>query len=141
MSNVQLISDLYEAFGRGDVPAVLGAMDPAIAWHEAESNPYMPSGEAWIGPDAILNNLFIKLAEEWDGFTVHPGTFHDAGNTVTVEARYTGTYRATGKPMDIQVCHVWTVIDGKIAKFQQYADTARLQDVMGVTAGKMEVAG
>jgi hypothetical protein len=30
MSNVQRMQDLYEAFGRGEVPAVLGAMDPGI---------------------------------------------------------------------------------------------------------------
>jgi hypothetical protein len=29
MSNVQRMQDLYEAFGRGEVPTVLGAMDPA----------------------------------------------------------------------------------------------------------------
>jgi hypothetical protein len=30
MSNVQLMQDLYGAFGRGEVPTVLGAMDPGI---------------------------------------------------------------------------------------------------------------
>lgn len=131
MSGVDLIAGLYDAFGRGDVPSVLGSMHPAINWHEAEGNPYMPSGDAWIGPDAIVNNLFARLAEEWDEFTVHPQTFHDAGDTIVVEARYTGTYTATGKQIDAQVCHVWTVEDGKITKFQQYADTAKLQDTMG----------
>jgi len=131
MSGVELIAGMYEAFGRGDVPAVVGSMDPGIQWHEAEGNPYRPSGEPWIGPDAIVNNLFAKLAEEWDGFTVHPGTFHDAGDVVTVEARYTGTYKATGKPLDAQVCHVWTIRDGKAMKFQQYVDTAKMQEVMG----------
>jgi ketosteroid isomerase-like protein len=32
--------------------------------------------------------------------------------------------------MDIQVCHVWTVADGKLKRFQQYIDTARLQAIM-----------
>ena len=52
MSAVEFVSGVYEAFGRGDVPAVLGAMDPEIRWHEAEGNPYMPSGEPWVGPAA-----------------------------------------------------------------------------------------
>jgi uncharacterized protein len=135
MSGVNLLAGLYDAFGRGDVPGVLGSMDPAIHWHEAEGNPYMPSGEAWVGPDAIVNNLFVKLAEEWDGFTVHPETFHDAGDVVVVEVRYTGMYKATGKQIDAQVCHIWTVKDGKVTKFQQFVDTAQLQDVMGARAG------
>jgi hypothetical protein len=37
-----------------------------------------------------MSNLFIRLATEWDGFTVHPGEFHDAGSVVVVEGRYTG---------------------------------------------------
>jgi len=50
----------------------------------------------------VVNNLFVRLAEEWDGFTVHPGTYHDAGDVVVAEVRYTGTYKATGKSMDTQ---------------------------------------
>ena len=61
---------------------------------EAESNPYRPSGEAWVGPDAVLNNLFMRLGAEWDGFAVHPKSFHGAGDSVIVEARYSGTYKA-----------------------------------------------
>ena len=132
MSNVQLVQDLYDAFGRGDIPTVLGAMDPDIEWYEAEGNPYKPDGKAWHGPDAVLNNLFMKLGTEFDGFTVHPGEFHDAGSVVVVEARYTGTYKQTGKSLDAQVCHVWKIRDGKLTSFQQYVDTGQLQDVIGV---------
>jgi ketosteroid isomerase-like protein len=135
MSNVEIITGLYESFGRGDVPAVLGSMDPEIHWHEAEGNPYMPSGEAWVGPESILNNLFMKLGEDWEGFGVHPHTYHAAGDVVVVEARYSGKHHATGRDLDAQVCHIWTVKDGKVVKFQQYVDTAKMQDVTGTRAG------
>jgi ketosteroid isomerase-like protein len=36
-----------------------------------------------------------------------------------------------GRSLDAQACHVWKLRDGKIVSFQQYADTAQLQDVMG----------
>jgi ketosteroid isomerase-like protein len=130
MDNVSLVQNLYDAFGRGDIPTVLGAMSPDIRWHQAESNPYMPSGEAWVGPDAVLNNLFIRLGAEWDGFTVHPKSFHNSGGSVIVEVRYSGTYKATGKEMDTQACHVFDIKDGKVTRFQQYVDTAKLQNVM-----------
>lgn len=131
MSNVKIMQELYSAFGRGDIASVLGGMDADIEWREAENNPYQPSGAPWIGPDAIVNNLFAKLGTEWDGFTVNPKQFHDAGDTVVVEARYTGTYKATGRALDAQVTHVWSLRDGKVTSFQQYVDTAQLQDVMG----------
>ena len=130
MSNVRLVRDVYAAFGRGDIPAVLGAFDAKIEWREAEGNPYEPSGKAWVGPDAILQNLFIRLGGEWDGFTVHPKIFHDAGDTVVVEGRYTGTHKVTRKALDAQVCHVWRIRNGKLTSFQQFVDTAQFQDVM-----------
>ena len=86
---------------------------------------------AWRGPDAVLQNLFIKLATEWDAFTVHPLQFHDAGDTLAVEGRYTGTYKDTGKAMDAQFCHVWKIRDDKVVSFQQYVDTGQWQDVEG----------
>jgi uncharacterized protein len=104
-----LLKNLYDAFGRGEIPDRSGGDEPEHQLVEAESNPYMPSGEAWVGPDAVLNNLFMKLGAEWDGFSVHPKSFHGAGDSVIVEARYSGTYKATGKSMDTQVCHVWDV--------------------------------
>ena len=42
-----------------------------------------------------------------------------------------GTFKTTGKSMDAQVCHVWDVKDGKLTRFQQYVDMAKLRDVMG----------
>jgi ketosteroid isomerase-like protein len=64
--------------------------------------------------------------------------FHDAGNNVVVEARYTGTHKATGKSIDAQACHVWGVGEGKLKSFQQYVDTAQLQDVMGARLGAQQ---
>jgi ketosteroid isomerase-like protein len=134
MSNVQLVQGAYDAFGRGDLPAVLAVMDPDIEWREAEGNPYQLSGEAWKGPDAIVENLFVKMAVDFDGsFAIHPKTFHDAGDSVIVEGRYTGTFKATGKNLDAQYCHVFTMRDGKLVHFQQFVDTAQLQDVMGIS--------
>jgi uncharacterized protein len=131
MSNVTFLRGLYEAFGRGEVPTVLDAMNPDIEWREAEGNPYQPDGSAWRGPDAIVKNLFVKLGTDWDGFTIHTKQFHDAGDAVVVEARYTGTYKSTVKKLDSQVCHVWKIRNGKVVSFQQYVDTAQLRDVMG----------
>ena len=133
MRGAEVIANLYEAFGRGDIPAVLGAMDPQIRWHEAESNPYMPSGEPWVGPDAIVAELFVKLGEDWEGFTVTPTSFHDAGDVVCVEGRYTAEYHTTGRSIDAEFCHVWTLKDGRITRFKQYTDTTQWRGAMGAS--------
>ncbi|HEU0075582.1 MAG TPA: nuclear transport factor 2 family protein [Dehalococcoidia bacterium] len=132
MSTVDVVKNLYDAFGKGDVPAVLGAMDPNIEWREAESNPYKMDGQAWVGPDAITQNLFMKLMADWEGFTVTPKSYHDAGDSVVVEGRYTAKHNATGKHLDVQFCHVWKGATDKVTSFQQYTDTAKLQEAAGV---------
>lgn len=132
LSNSETLRGLYEAFAKGDVPAVLGAMDPNIAWQEAEGHPYKPDGKPWVGPDAIVENLFMKLGTEWEGFTVTPARFTGEGDRVVVEGRYTGKYMATGNSVDSQFCHVWTLAGGKITAFQQYTDTGQFQKAMGV---------
>jgi ketosteroid isomerase-like protein len=121
-ANVDTIRSAYEAFGRGDVPTVLGYLDPDIHWNEAEGFIYA-DGNPYVGPDAVLSGVFARLATEWDGFAVAAHAFHDAGDTVVTEGYYTGTYKATGTPVRSQFAHVWTFRDGKIAGFQQYTDT------------------
>jgi hypothetical protein len=46
--NIALIRGLSGSFAAGDVPAVLGAFDPAIAWNEAESFLQRPRGRRVI---------------------------------------------------------------------------------------------
>ena len=130
--NVEVMKALYEAFGRGDVPTVINAMDDGIEWHQAESNPSYP-GHAFIGPQQVLEGVFARLAE-FEDLRIEPHRFIDAGDTVVVQARYrASSHQATGKPLDVQGAHVWDLRDGKVVRFQQYIDTRRLSDVMGVS--------
>ena len=144
MDNVKLLKSLYDAFGRGEIPTVLGAMSPEIRWYQAESNPYNPSGEAWVGPDAVLNNLFVRLGTEWEGFAVHTKAFYDAGDSVIVEARYSGTYKPNGKSIDArgaasvaciyQFGTTTTGTSGTVTlKLQESTDDSAFTDITGAT--------
>ena len=134
MSNRRVIQGIYDALANGDLPAVLAAFDSKIEWREAEGNPYKMDGKAWIGGDAITRHLFARLAEDWDGFTLTPASYHDAGDSVVTEGRYTGRHKGTGRNIDLQFCHVWRLSGGRVKGFQQYCDTAQLQDASGTRA-------
>jgi ketosteroid isomerase-like protein len=136
MSDLQVVKDVYERFGRGDIPSLLALFDAAIEWRLAEGHPYSPNGEVWIGPQAVAENFFIRAGGEWENWTMAIHEFHEAADAVVVECRYKGVYKPTGKNMDIQVCHVWKVTDGRIKSFQQYIDTARLQEIMSAGTGQ-----
>jgi ketosteroid isomerase-like protein len=47
------------------------------------------------------------------GFAVTPEEFMATGDTVAVVVSDTGTGKATGKPLDLPVVHVWEIQDGK----------------------------
>lgn len=121
MTNTEFIRGLYDAFANGDVPTVLAAFDDDIEWIEAEGTPY---GGTYRSGDEIVQNVFMKLATEWTGYTVTPEEFHDAGDTVIVTGKYSGSYNATGKSMTTPFAHFWTIGGGKVVKFVQYTDTA-----------------
>ena len=127
-ANVHLIEGLYAAFARGDGGAVLAAFDPAIVWNAAENFPYADRNP-YIGPAAIAEGVFGRIATEWDGFEARPAEFLDAGDTVVMLGRYHASHKATGARLNAQVVHVWRLKDGKVTGFQQYTDTAQAQRV------------
>lgn len=129
-TNGEIVEILYEAFARGDVPAVLGSFDPRIEWREADGFIYA-DGNPYIGPQAVAEGVFMRLASDVEQFSVTPENIIDAGDTVVVEGRYKGTMKVTGTPVDAQFAHVWQLRDGRIVRFQQYTDTAQWRRAAG----------
>ena len=127
--NLQFIQGIYNAFASGDVATVLGSMSPNIIWNEVENFPYA-DGNPYIGPTVVANGVFARCISEWDGFAVHVEELIDAGDTIIALVRYRGTYKATGKSQNTQAAHVWRIVDGKAARFQQYANTLHVAQVM-----------
>ena len=129
--NVGLVSSVYDAFAKGDVPTVLAAMDQAIEWNEAENFPYADRNP-YIGPTAILEGVFARLGGEWEYFKLGLEEILDAGDTVVSRGRYDALYKKTGAKISAQFVHVWKLRNGKILKFQQYTDTLQVAKAIGV---------
>lgn len=128
--NVNLVRRMYEAFGRGDIQTVMAALDPQVEWREAENFIYA-DGNPYVGHAAVLEGVFGRLGEEWEGFTVSPEGVLDAGDTAVGHGYYSGTYKKTGTRVRAQFAHFFTIRDGKVSKFQQYTDTAQFQKAVG----------
>ena len=128
--NVATVRRLYDAFAAGDVDTILGLMSPDIEWSEAENFPYADNSP-YRGPEAVLTGVFGRLGTEWDGFGAHPEEFLDAGDTIVVLGRYSGSCVATGKAMNPQMAHVLRVTDGRITSFRQFVDTLAVARATG----------
>lgn len=125
---VDVVRQFYQALGRGDVPAVLGLLHKELEWTEAERFPYY-SG-TWHSPQELVDNLLVPLSRDWDGFSAVAHDFVTEGNRVVALGAYGGTYQATGRSMTAAFAHVWTVVDGRIARFDMHVDTAKVLEAM-----------
>ena len=127
-TNKEIIEAAYASFSKGDVPAVLAVMDPKIEWTEAEGFPIY-SGTL-VGPQAIVDGVFMRLGEIGDNFSVVPNQFVAEGDTVVVIGTYSWNHKNSGKPAEVKMVHVWTIADGKVTRFQQHVDTARVRELI-----------
>jgi|SRR5947209_678618 len=128
-SNLDIVQGIYDAFSRGDIGAVMAAMTSNIVWNEAENFPYADRNP-YVGPEAIVQGVFARIGAEWDGFAVVIDEILGCDYKVVALGRYKGTVRRTGKPVNAQIVHVWTVENGKASRFQQYADTLQVARAM-----------
>lgn len=127
-TNKDLVQSAYEAFAKGDVPAVVGMMDDKIEWNEAEGFPLHDG--TFVGPQAVVDNVFMRLGEIGDEFTVTPTQFVADGDTVVALGTYSWT-RPSGDRAEVKMAHVWTVADGKFTSFQQHTDTLKAKEQIG----------
>src|SRR6188768_1923699 len=129
MSSVQTMQAAYAALANNDPSLLFGAMAPNIQWHEAEGNP-LADRNPYVGPQAVGEGVFARLAGAIDSFTVVPSTFIDGGDHVVVLGRYGGTMKDGGATLDSPFCHVYRFHTDKVMLFQQYTDTAQWARLM-----------
>jgi uncharacterized protein len=127
---VAVVRTAYEAFGRGDVPVVLGMLAPDVEWVESEAKG-IPARGTHIGPQMVAENVFSTVPQAWQEFALVPEDFFADGDTVIVRGRVRAVAKATGRSMDVPFVHVFTVADGKIQRMTNHHDTAMWVQTLG----------
>lgn len=129
-SNVDIVKGVYEAFGRGDVPAVLGVMDDNIQWREPTS--LAPTFTDQVGPQAVAENVFGQVMEIIQDFSVNPEEYIDGGDIVVMLGHYHGKGAKTGTELDARMAHVWRFSGGKATGFEVITDTHAWREALGL---------
>lgn len=125
-TNEEIIENASASFATGDVPAALGAMADDIDWTEADG---FPLAGNYIGPQAVLEGVFMRLGEIGDDFAVLPERFVADGDTVVALGTYRWKHKSSGEPAVVKMAHVWTMNGGKAVAFQQHVDTLRVREL------------
>ena len=125
-TNKEIVEGVYASFAQGDVPAVLGAMADDIQWTEADG---FPLAGTYVGPQAVLEGVFMRLGEIGDDYAVVPEQFVADGDTVVMLGHYMWKHKSSGEPAVVKLAHVWTLDGGKLVTFQQHVDTVRVREL------------
>ena len=126
-SAYEVVKAHYDANDRCDFEGMLADITPTTEWTEMAG---FPCPGNYTGREAIIQNVFMALGEQFDDYTFKLERLLDAGDHVVGIGDYTAQHKQTRKTMAARVVHVWHVSDGKIHRFEQFTDTLLVAQAM-----------
>lgn len=119
------VKNNYEAFAEQDIATVQETLAEDVTWVETEGGPY---GGTYEGPEEVVQNVFGRIAMDWDEFAVEPERYVNGDETVVAMGTYRGTYSATGEVFEAAFAHSWTFENGEVVHFEQFVDKSLLNE-------------
>lgn len=117
-----VVQQVYEAFGRGDVPAILNLVAEDVDWEFVGPASLAYAGRRRNHQEVADFFAAIPGADEIHAF--EPREFIEAGEHVTVLGWESSTALDTQKKFESEWVHVFTVQDGKITRWRGFFNTA-----------------
>ncbi len=123
-TNVEVVQESYEAVGRGDIPALLALLTEDVEW-TFQGPSSIPFAGTRRGREGVAE-FFSLVGENLKFQEFEPRKFVAQGETVVVLGFERSLVKPTGRTFEQEWAHVYTLRDGKIAKFRAIEDTAAL---------------
>jgi len=129
MTNTETVREIYAAFGRGDIPAILDALADDVRWeHWPDGSGAQRHGVPWLaertGRDDVAG-FFASLAA-LDIHAFEPVELLTGERTVAAVIHIDMTVRATGERIRDREVHLWSFgDDGRVTEFGHVVDTAK----------------
>lgn len=130
MSNVQTVQQIYEAFGRGDVAAMLARLADDIRWEDhptgnAAQDHDVPYMRPRNGREAVAA-FFQDIEEDFEMQSFNPRSFLEGDGLVAAVTEFDLTVKATGKRVRDEEIHLFEFdAEGKVTAFRHFLDTAK----------------
>lgn len=119
MDPLTVIGRHYAAATKGDLAGMFADFAPDGVFIERT----LPAPGTYVGAKAVIETVFPALAAVYDDFRFVLDQLLGNGETVIALGWYEARLTRNGQPVRIRVCHVWTVDQGRITRFEQIADT------------------
>ena len=124
--NVDVVQGAWDAFGRGDIDAVLDTISPSAETRVPES---LPWGGTYAGQDGFQDFL-MKLRDSFDVFNATPQKVLGADDNHVVVLATTKARTKGGSTVESSVVWLYQLRDGKIADAESFSDTAQLLEAL-----------
>jgi ketosteroid isomerase-like protein len=112
-----------------EIGPFIGALHPEMEARWAEA---VPGVETYRGLEDVAL-MFLGWLASWDEYRQEPVDFIDAGDAVVVPYRCRGIGKGSGARVEMDVTHVYTVREGKIASLREYMSTAEALEAVGLS--------
>lgn len=120
--NKQLVIEGYRLFQSGDIRNLLDRYHEDAEWVGPESE-FVPYAGSFHGKAGIAQ-FFTKLDAAVQAIRFEPKQFIAEGDKVVVTGEASWRVKQNGRSYDSPWAHVFTLRDGKVARFEAFHDTA-----------------
>ena len=124
--NIKTVEQAYDAFGRGDVAAILDLVSDDVDWGAETTSTVAPWYGARRGKDGVAK-FFADYGTAMEVQEFSPISVAANENDVLTVVRLRATSRATGRSVAMDVHHVFTFRDGLISYYRGTEDTAQTE--------------
>ena len=127
--NLSLVSEIYEAVGRGDVAAILERVSDDVDWSAEAASHAAPWYGQRTGKTGVAS-FFSDLAESIEITEFVPQSFTAGDDDVHLLVQWTFRSISTGAQASMTMHHYWRIRDRKVAYFRGSEDTEQTARVL-----------
>ena len=129
--NIKLLKSFYDAVSHGELGSARSMLDPDVEWIE----PGLPG--IWFsgthrGAEAVFKEVIGPTNEKIEKFRVRMKKFFAVGDHVVAIGSFRGRGKSTGRELDADTAHVWTLLNGKAARFEGFHDPTEWREALGL---------
>ena len=121
--NIQIVKDIYDAVGRGDLDAILEQVTDDVDWAADVAGTAAP----WHGPRAGkqgVASFFEDINNSIEITEFLPHSYAAGDGDVHLLVDWTFRPLANGRQTSMTMHHYWQLRDGKVARFRGSEDSA-----------------
>jgi uncharacterized protein len=124
-ANIQAVQQIYEAFGRGDVAAILQALADDIEWHQPGPTDVLPWAGTRHGREQVAQ-FFTAVGETLELLQFEPREFLAQGDKVVVFGYERALAKPTNRTFESQWVMEFRLRADQVVYFRAYHDTAAM---------------